>query len=910
MIDKKNVYIMSLEAVDIYNHMYRNDKNNNIKRNYIGMVPYSLELNKLDMEKLKIKINNKTGKQISDDVINIKFKQKVLDGELLIKKLYKKIGKIDKKIGKYNDYLKTINGKNPENYKRYQQRILKIQEYVNSIEEYIEVITKEINEKDKEDKWKEISNDKLREKFYSEGFTITETNEKTGKITKSDYVVYKRTSAKSRTGRCLFIKKELYDEMIFWSRMGLNFNDNKEYDYAGLLAYESLVSSSLEDVIKINPKNILILDDVESKFKRMCNVVRTNDKTKLLDSFQEEYEVKNCLFDGEGLLSSEYFKEGQSMILLRQHMFKDAAFNCNIQDFLRDNCPKDQDYDTWEINNKYGKPMLAKNVHMIITPTSLKVLKFAKDKGMSEEEMWNYWKKVVKDEDCIFGICKHEKESKRGYDDKGNVLQQTSYQMLNSIPFIPDDIAELTTYEKQYINRLKNDDEFFIEYLIDNANTVNCNLMMADLAKHNKDFICTEIFRDFRKDEISKYVRHVKKGKVRLTGDYCIALGNPLEYLYHAIGKLDVNNLKPVEGALKDNEIYTKLFDDDGLELIAFRNPHTSPSNCLLAKNKKVDDIDKYFNLTKNIMCCNAIDFPIQDIASSMDYDSDSMVIFNNRTLTQVVKDKVWDKYYPCINAVKADKKSYTVTKENMALIDNQLSESQRNIGECVNAGQLVMSTYWDLLSKGKASEEVLKKLLKKVDVATVLSCICIDLAKKMYNIDIKKEIENISSGLRIKKPLFFKDISRSKNIGKNIEKFNTSMDYLYDEMNNLEYADDHNNIELINLLINRDLVIADRKQEQKIIEYVEEMCNKIDFINVKKKKVESKEEKKERLTALDNTAKCFEYYIQKSTVKEDTMYSILYHMIRNNKSDIALRLMNELYITQKETFLNAWTVG
>ncbi|MBM7869243.1 hypothetical protein JOC70_000712 [Clostridium pascui] len=895
-MENKSTYIMSLEGTDIYNHMYRNDRHKNINKNYVGMTPYSLELNKLNIEHLKVKTNNKTGKQTTDDVINVKFKQKVLDGESLIKKLYKKIKKIDKKVIRHKEELKLLT-KDSKEYKKLQETIDKTHKYVKSLEEYIKLIEKEITE----DKWREIKNDELRKKFYTEGFAITEVDEETGEILKENkYVVYKRTSAKSRTGKCLFIKESLYKSMITWSRMGLNFQDGKEYDYAALLSYESLVSSSLEDTIHINVDNILIVDDVISKFPKICNVVRVNEKTGFLDSFEEEYNVENNLFDGEGLLSSEYFKNGQSMILLRQHMFKDAAFNTNIIDFMRDNCPEGQDFDTWELMNRFGETMLAKNVKMIITPTSLKALKFAKDKGMSEKEMWNHWKKVVKADGCIFGICKHEKESKRGYDDNGNVLQQTSYQMLNSIPFSPEDVSEITTYEKEYIDKLKNDDKFFIDYLIYNANEMNCNLMMADLAKHNKDFIYTEIFRGFRTAEISKYVKHVKRGKVRLIGDYCVALGNPMEYLYHAIGQLDINDPKPI--ALKDNEIYTRLFDE--IELVAFRNPNTSPSNVLLAKNKKVKDIDMYFNLTKNIMCCNAIQFPIQDIASSMDYDSDSMVIFNNQRLKEVVKDKVWGKYHPCINAVEADKKSYLVNKENMAVIDNQLSESQRNIGECVNAGQMIMSTYWDLLSPGKASEE----LLKKVDVATVLSCICIDLAKKMYAIEIKKEIQNLSKGLGNKKPLFFKYISQSKNIGKGVEMYNTPMDYLYKEMSKLGYADDHKNIELIDLLVKRDLVAADRKQEKKIINYVEEMCNKINYINATmKSESEDNEEKKERNNALDNTVKYYKYYIQKATIKEDTMYSILYHMIKNNKSDITLRLMNVLYSKQKETFIKAF---
>ena len=62
-------------------------------------------------------------------------------------------------------------------------------------------------------------------------------------------------------------------------------------------------------------------------------------------------------------------------------------------------------------------------------------------------------------------------------------------------------------------------------------------------------------------------------------------IGNPLEMLYHAIGDFDISDIKPYQQPLKGNEVYTKLFKDKQ-ELTGFRNPHTSPSNVLLAKNK------------------------------------------------------------------------------------------------------------------------------------------------------------------------------------------------------------------------------------------------------------------------------------------------------------------------------------
>src|SRR5699024_8729516 len=522
---------------------------------------------------------------------------------------------------------------------------------------YLEDSMQAIRQELHEDKWNQLSNDELRQEMYLNGFMLDGVQ----------YVVYKRSSSKSRTGQCLFIRKELHDEMIDWSRMYLPFAEDQEVDLASLLAYESLVGSSIEGTVKINPKHILLVDDVDSKFTQKANVVKAGSNGYLDSVTDDNAEMSNSLFDGESLLESEYFPEGKSMILLRNHMMKSAAFNTNIQQFLKDNCPEGINFDEWEIEDMYGDTILASSIHMITTPSSIKALKFADVIG-SEQDMWNYWKELVEFEGSIFGVCKTESESTRGYDAEGNVLQQTSYQLLNSIALSKDDVANLSQFEKDYIDGLKNDDDKFIEHISKGINEVNSNKMFVDLVAVNKKIVNTKVFRDFRKAEINRHVTHVKKGKLRLNGDYCVMLGNPMEMLKHSIKKFDVNSSGL---ALNDNQIHTKLFDYDK-EIVGFRNPHTSPSNVLVAENVANEDIDKYFNLSKNIVVVNAVRFAIQDTLSGADYDSDTVMLVDDKRLLSVAKSCL--QYPVCINEVDSEKKTYTLSKVDMVVIDNQLS--------------------------------------------------------------------------------------------------------------------------------------------------------------------------------------------------------------------------------------------
>ncbi|MEH7510888.1 hypothetical protein V7159_24920, partial [Priestia megaterium] len=297
----------------------------------------------------------------------------------------------------------------------------------------------------KEDKvWQEVKNDDLRFKLYEEGFAIYKYNKKTKKTKEIHFEVYKRSASKSRTGQCIFINKKLKAKMQKWSRMGLKFDPTKKHDLASLAAYESLVTSSLEGLVKINPKNMLIVDDVESVFNEKCAVVRENKQTKLLDSFEENVKVANSLFDGESLLDAEFFPENKSMLLLRQHMFKSAAFATNLQKFFTDQHkamtnPENENYDStipvnyadWKVEDMFGNPIALSDVKFIFTPSSLKALKFSYTVG-TKADMYDYWKELINEEnEATFGICKGEKASKFGYSEDGEIMHQTSYQILN-----------------------------------------------------------------------------------------------------------------------------------------------------------------------------------------------------------------------------------------------------------------------------------------------------------------------------------------------------------------------------------------------------------------------------------------------------------------------------------------------
>jgi len=792
----ENIYINSIESSDLYEYM----QGRPIKNNYIGMIPHSLESIKLRQLGLKI-YEDRTGKNKSNDIINVKFNTSVKHFEDIISKydIYDMVHGMAIKINELESC------KTKSAIKHLEYTISNMENMIN----YIKLISSE-----KRDKIK--SND-LRIDFYKNGFNFKGT----------EYQVYKRTSAKSRTGECLFIKKQLRNKSIKWARLGMNLDNmdlDSGVDYPSLLAYESLVGSSIIGRVEIDTKNIFIVSDIVSKFNTNTSVITNNSSGTLSSVSNNDYEIISDLFDGEALLDESYFvgsAKGKGSMLLRHHMFKSCAFNSKVQKFLIDSCPRDIEYNEWQLDDMFGNKVYAKDIMLITTPNSLKALKFYKRKK-TKKLMYEHWCRKVNLDNNLFGVCKFEKKSKRGYHDDGQILNRTSYQMLNSIPFTKDDIKELSTLELNYIDNLKNDINVYMEFLEENKNDINSNEMLINLYRVNNDLMNTESFKLKRARDIKSHINIIKRGKIRMKGDYLTICQNPKELLYHTINKLPVDrnvldfDKWKSEIELIDNQAHIILHDMNR-EYTCFRNPHTSPSNVLILENKESLFITKYMNPSNNIIYTNGIGIEISRILSGADMDSDTVLVLDNQKLLEVSK-KCYGNYNVCDNNVSAVKVNYKVNSDDMAKIDVILSTSQTNIGRVVNIGQIAMSLYWDIINTSGDSDKA-KEILKQVDICTVLSEIAIDMAKKLYEIDFTKQIKEIEDNLGLNgvKPKFFSFISRANIKSENLKQFECSMDYLYDITENIKRAKvQTKTIDFLDLLTKNELVVTRRSIKQK----------------------------------------------------------------------------------------------
>lgn len=163
--------------------------------------------------------------------------------------------------------------------------------------------------------------EEIRAALYRDGFTVDGIH----------YVRYKRSAGSSRSGHCLFIAEPLYDDMMAWSSCGLSADVD---DQASWQAYISLTLSSIESILKLPKKAILIIPDQTSVFKTHAVCIRQTEDG-MLTAAQEETEVENVIWDGEALMDVSVFNDNgygeHSMMLLRNRFFKTCAFNTNLQ---------------------------------------------------------------------------------------------------------------------------------------------------------------------------------------------------------------------------------------------------------------------------------------------------------------------------------------------------------------------------------------------------------------------------------------------------------------------------------------------------------------------------------------------------------------------------------------------------
>lgn len=748
-------------------------------------------------------------------------------------------------------------------------------------------------------KYDEKSKDEIRDLFYNNGVDVEYiTRNRNGEIRKKEVIHYKmlfRSTGKAKKGSCMFIRDKLYKKALRFLRMGIELPDENA-PIVEISAYAPLISSAIVGKVKINPKNILILKDVDRFFNTNVVSIETDENKDCFARRIENYKLKNTLFDGQALIDSSIFPSwGNGYVLLRHHFCKMAAFCANIQTFFKDYFG--DDYYSATVKDMFGNDHYVKDIELITTDNAMKWLKF--------DISYDYWCEWVYQNNCQFGIVKTAHESKLGTN------QKMSYQMVNSLD---ESIMENVVKDSvDYVNRLKQDNDFFLDYLKKNVNFSNDYDVLVSLCEHNSEFYRSSYFRQRKKKIIESYVFNLKNGQIIQNAENLVLVGSPYAMLlYAATGDENSVDDDPTF-TYEENTVqgYTERFED-GEYLAFFRSPFNGKYNLSYVHNVHNDLFKKYFNLGKQILAINVNGTDFQDRNNGCDFDSDFGYTTNQPDIVEHAK-RCYLEYPTIVNNIPKDKNVYNNTLSDFAKVDSLLAESQTDIGESSNLAQIAQ-TY--------ACNFTDQKFQDYVCILSVLAQVAIDNSKRRYDLSLGKAIKNIKTDMDMKTnkyPKFWGIIKKNFN-KKNINpELHCPMNYLYD-LELVKHREESTTLPMSHFFVKHTL-----DKDKKTCKKVEELITKYSFDLLQSQLDECKQDKQSEYLLLRSDFDSLIRDIQKTYISSnytgliswliDRAFVITPKMkynINTVKSKLSKNkplLLKTLYEMNKKAFLQCFSI-
>lgn len=721
----------------------------------------------------------------------------------------------------------------------------------------------------------------LRERIYRSGFVCDGIR----------FCRFKRSSGSSRIGKCLFIDEKLYSRMHRWELCGLKVKEGQEVDLAALEAYIALTLSSIIGTLPLRPENFLVIEDYKSVFKDRVVATRIGSDGWLV-SRPEEIEVENSIWDGQSLIDRSAMGEykGYGMILLRNRFFKSACFNANIQQFF-------SDHGITDVSQLSGFTLAQdiSDIKIITTPSSIKYVKF----GPLEQ-----WLQML-EEDNNFGVVKHEKPT-HFFDGR---MVQVHYQLLNTLQLSQQDVDQLVKPSLDYLRMIQTDPavlRYHIRYSGEDGGGISTtNDIVYQMLGVTDEFAKTKLYHNFRAELSKSFKKELARGHILVDGNYATLLGNPVEMLRASIGRFDGTS------SIGVGNIFCKRFAFDQT-ILGSRSPHVTMGNVLLARNVDNADIQKYVNPTKEIVCVNSIGENILFRLSGADFDSDTMLLTNDKILVQAA-ERNYHRFLVPTSMVDAKKITRHYTKSDLADLD--IKTSVNKIGEIVNLSQELNTKLWNALNGGADFSEY-EDLYCEIAQLDVLSNIEIDKAKREYAVDSAAEIKRLRRKHEIRdgdgrqvKPNFFGKIARMKGYynssRKNYQFHDTTMDYLQHSVNAYRMGYRCKTfVPFSDMLIDDDYAQRSVKYPQvdRILELVRDMRAQIR--SVWDSKDDGLDNKGKALVVADIREECYSY-IKSIQLSRHTAYRLLCAIEEPANRDISRSLFYVLFALPNQSFLD-----
>lgn len=556
----------------------------------------------------------------------------------------------------------------------------------------------------------EFNSNKQYDKYAEKGFELN--GEK--------YEILLGTPGGLKKSVVLFVKAKVREELEIRLNNGANFKAETIDKSTGeiltvkvlpskIMAYKALTFSSSVPVAWTN--RILVVKDIETTFHSDVIEVKFDHKLGEPNTFpvnNKLIELNAC--DGCGLISYELAEKWSndlqedyvpSSFCIRNSWTKGMVTKFRFKEYCKEVLK------TTEVKDVFGQVHNIDDVDIILNESMLK-LNFPFYKSIKE-----YC------DNCIengygFSVTKYVPKILENE-------RMLNYQYIQCLDLNDNDIDKLLNKNiseikevigKNYIKSIlfgKGKD--ITEENVWFENDINDNHIKALMV--NKNTIHDDFVVDKLKRAISKRIDMLKTGKIKVNGNYQIAIGEP-------IIQLEAMCDKEPKGLLKANEFYIKYWQDKNITKVgAFRSPMSCKQNARVMNVCDRKDVDKWYSDINNMIIFNAWDTSCMAF-NGQDFDSD----MNFTTSNSIIINGIFDLPALDCDSESANKMVNPQRSDYIKAIKNSFGNK---VGSVTNVG----SSFYDKLSLFEQGSKQHIELDRRIQCIQYIQQSCIDSAKQ-----------------------------------------------------------------------------------------------------------------------------------------------------------------------------------
>lgn len=518
----------------------------------------------------------------------------------------------------------------------------------------------------------------------------------------------------------LFIRSDLREEIEKRLNNGANFLAKKLNKSTGemetvkvlpnkIMGYKALTFSSSTPVTWTN--RILVVKDVETEFHADVIEVKFDKELGEPNTFPVNNKlIKLNACDGCGLISYELAEQWAtdlqedyvpSSFCIRNAWTKGMLTKFRFKEYCKDVLK------TTQVTDVFGQVHNIDDIDIILNESMLK-LNFPFYKSIKE-----YCEKCIEN-GYGFSVTKYTPKILENE-------RMLNYQYIQCLDLNDNDIDKLLNkniseikevigknYKKSILFGKGKDITEDNVWVDGDINDYHIKALMIDKETIHDDFVVDKLKR-----AISKRIDMLKTGKIKVNGNYQIAIGDPVIQLEHMCNK------EP-KGLLKANEFYIKYWKDRNIEKVgAFRSPMSCKQNARVMNVCNRQEVDKWYSDIENMIIFNAWDTSCMAM-NGEDFDAD----MNFTTSNSIIINGIFDLPALDCDSESAEKMVNPQRSDYIKAIKNSFGNK---VGSVTNVG----SSFYDKLALFLKESKEYIELDRRIQCIQYIQQSCIDSAKQ-----------------------------------------------------------------------------------------------------------------------------------------------------------------------------------